>query len=122
MRAVSTDGEWEAWLAFFVEGIRQQAEAAVERAEALRELRREYERRFGHEKTAADRLAMRLFRDPYVTTTEVEEMLDVSYQTARNAITTLESEGVLRETTGKERYQEYKAVDIFAVLNQPLGE
>jgi len=122
MRAVSTDGEWEAWLAFFVEGIRQQAEAAVDRAGALRELRREYEHRFGSEKTAADRLAMRLFRDPYVTTTEVEEVLDVSYQTARNAITTLEAEGVLQETTGKERYQEYRAEDIFEVLNRPVGE
>ena len=122
MRAVSTDGEWEAWLAFFVEGIRQQAEAAVERAEALGGLRLEYEQRFGNEKTATDRLAMRLFRDPYVTTTEVEEMLDVSYQTARNAIADLVSEGVLQETTGKERYQEYKAVDIFEVLNRPVGE
>ena len=118
MRAVSEEGAWEPWLRFFVEGIRQQAADAVTRTERLRELRREYEREYGHEKTATDRLAMRLFEQPYVTTAEVAELLDVSHQTARNAITELEAAGVLKETTGKERYQEFRAVDIFEILTE----
>ena len=42
----------------------------------------------------------------------------MSHQTARNAITELETAGVLEETTGKERYQEYRAVDIFEILTE----
>lgn len=122
MRAVSEEGAWEPWLVFFVEGVRQQAVDAVTRTEKLREIRRQYEHRFGHEKTAADRLAMRLFQRPYVTTSDVEEMLDVSHQTARNAISALESEEILRETTGKQRYREYKAVDIFEILTESFEE
>lgn len=61
---------------------------------------------------------MRLFQYPYLTTDEVAELLDVSHQTARNAIHELESQGVLTETTGKERYQEFKAVDIFDILTR----
>jgi len=122
LRAVSEEGRWEEWLRFFVDGIRQQAKEAAERTDELRELRREYEIKYGDEKTAKDRLAMRLFRHPYLTTKDVQEILDVSSQTARNAIRSLEKEGVLQETTGKERYQEYKAVDIFNILNQPFGE
>lgn len=122
MRAVSEEGAWEPWLHFFVDGIRQQAADAVARTEELRGLRREYEIEYGHEKTATDRLAMRLFQYPYVTTNEVVEMLDVSHQTARNAIQALEDEGVLRETTGKERYQEFKAVDIFDILTRSFEE
>jgi Fic family protein len=122
MRAVSEEGAWEPWLQFFVDGIRQQAADAVTRTDELRGLRREYEARYGHEKTATDRLAMRLFQYPYVTTNEVEELLDVSHQTARNAIQALEGEGVLQETTGKERYQEFKAVDIFDILTRSFEE
>jgi Fic family protein len=61
---------------------------------------------------------MRLFQYPYLTTGEVVDLLDVSHQTARNAISELESHGVLEETTGKERYQEFKAVDIFDILTR----
>jgi len=120
MRAVSETGAWEPWLTFFVEAIRSQAAEAVERTNELRELRREYERAYGHEKTAADRLAMRLFKQPYVTSNDVAELLDVTQQTARNAIQELESQGVLTETTGKERYQEFKAIDVFEILDRPL--
>jgi Fic family protein len=120
MREVSETGAWVPWLRFFIEGISEQAAEAVERTEALRDLRRAYERRYGHEKTAADRLAMRLFRRPYVTANDVAEMLDVTGQTARNAIGELVANDVLVETTGKERYREYKAVDIFDVLDEPL--
>jgi Fic family protein len=120
MRTVSETGAWEPWLEFFVEGIRSQAAEAVERTNELRELRREYERTYGHEKTASDRLAMRLFQQPYVTSNDVAELLDVTQQTARNAIQQLEAQDVLTETTGKERYQEFKAVDIFEILDRPL--
>jgi Fic family protein len=120
MRAVSEEGAWEPWLEFFIEGIGQQAEHAFERTGELRELRREYEREYGNEKTATDRLAMRLFEQPYVDAATVAEMLDVTDQTARNALSELAASGVLEETTGKQRYREYKAVDIFEILSQPV--
>lgn len=59
---------------------------------------------------------MRLFQQSYVTTGDVEELLDVSRQTARNALMELEESGVPEETTGKQRYQEFRAVDIFEIL------
>jgi Fic family protein len=120
MRAVSEEGAWEPWLEFFIEGIRQQAADAIERTERLRGLRDEYRQEYGSEKTATDRLAMRLFRRPYVTTNDVAEMLDVTHQTANDAVSDLEAAGVLEETTGKERYREYKAVDIFDILSESL--
>jgi Fic family protein len=120
MRTVSEQGEWNAWLRFFIDGIRTQAEEAVERTEELRDLRRQYEREYGHGKTAADRLAMRLFERPYVTTNDAAALLDVTAETARTAIRQLESEGILEETTGKERYQEFRAVEIFDILDEPV--
>lgn len=113
MRAVSEEGAWEPWLEFFIKGIGQQAERAFDRTVELRNLRREYEREHGHEKKATDRLAMRLFQQPYVDAATVAEMLDVTDQTAWNVLSELEASGVLEETTGKQRYREYKAIDIF---------
>jgi Fic family protein len=63
---------------------------------------------------------MRLFQQPYVTTKDVQELLDVSRQTARNALMELQAAGVVEETTGKERYQEFRAVDIFEILTESL--
>jgi len=97
----------------FIEGIGQQASHAYKRTGELRYLRGEYEREYGHEKTATDRLAMRLFEQPYVTARTVANMLNVTQQTACNPLTELEESGVLEKTTGRERYREHKAVDIY---------
>jgi Fic family protein len=120
MRAVSDEGAWIPWIEFFLEGIRKQAKAAVERTSEIRDLRMEYEREFGHEKTAADRLAMRLFQHPYITGNDAKSLLDVTGPTARGAIEELEQKGILEETTGKDRYREYKAVDIFDILSKSM--
>ena len=120
MRAVSEEGAWESWLEFFITGIALQAEQAFDRTGELRNLRREYAREYGHEKTATDRLATRLFQQPYVDAATVADMLDVTDQTARNALSELEASGVLEETTGKQRYREYKAVNIFDIISRPI--
>lgn len=120
MRAVSEDGAWEPWLTFFIEAIGKQAAHARERTHDLSELRTEYEMEYGSGKTAADRLALKLFEEPYVDTKTVVDMLGVVDATARNALSELEAQGVLEETTGKERYREYKAVDIFDILSDSV--
>jgi Fic family protein len=121
MRAVSERGEWKEWIRFFVEGVKEQAKEAVERTEELRRLKRRYESQYGHGKTAADRLALRLFEQPYLTTSDASDLLGMSDQTARNAIQELVSDGILVEVTGKQRYREFKAVEIFDVLDRPLN-
>ena len=120
MRAVSEEGAWEPWLKFFIQAIGKQAEHARDRTDELRDLRQEYEREYGSGKTATDRLALRLFEEPYLDTRTTVDLLDVSDQTARNALSELEAQGVLEETTGKERYREYKAVDIFEILSNTV--
>ena len=45
-------------------------------------------------------------------------VLDVTTQTARNAIDELEAQDVLEETTGKQRHQKFEAVDIFEILTR----
>ncbi|PAU83627.1 filamentation induced by cAMP protein fic [Halorubrum salipaludis] len=119
MTAVRTDGEWEAWLAFFVEGIAKQAEESVTRTLALDELRRRYENEYGGVAYTKNRLACKLFERPYLTTKTVAKSFDVDHSTASRAIAALEEDGVLEEVTGKARNKEYRAREIFEILERP---
>jgi len=42
--------------------------------------------------------------------------LDVSRRTAYKVVDDLESDGLIEEVTGKERGKEYKAVEVFDIL------
>jgi len=119
MDAVRSDGEWDAWLSFFVGGVARQAEESVSRTLALDDLRRRYEDEYGGVTYTKNRLACSLFEQPYVTTTTVAERFDVEQSTASRAISELENEAVLEEVTGKSRNKEYRAREIFEILEQP---
>jgi Fic family protein len=119
MNGVRSHGDWEAWLSFFVEGVAQQAEESVDRTLALDELRRRYEDAYGGVQYAKHRLACTLFEQPYVTTKTVADMLDIDRSTAYRAIDELEAEGVLEEVTGNQRNKEYRAKEIFDILERP---
>ena len=119
MEAVRTDGDWAAWLEFFIRGVAQQAEESVDRTLALDRLRRRYESEYGGVQYAKNRLACLLFEQPYVTTTTVADMLDVDRSTAYRAVGSLVDDGVLEEVTGKQRNKEYRATEIFEILERP---
>jgi Fic family protein len=119
MEGVRAHGDWEAWLSFFIKGVAQQAEESVDRTMALDELRRRYEAEYGGVQYAKNRLACTLFERPYVTTKTVADMLDIERSTAYRAIDALEEEGVLEEVTGKQRNKEYRAKEIFDILERP---
>lgn len=119
LQAVRTDGDWEAWLSFFIEGVAKQAEESVTRTLALDELRRRYDDEYGGVSYTKNRLACALFEQPYVTTQTVANRFDVEQSTAYRAISKLVDEGILEEVTGKERNKEYRAKEIFDILEQP---
>jgi transposase len=54
-----------------------------------------------------------------VTTKTVAERFDIERSTAYRAIDDLEDEGVLEEVTGKKRNKEYRAKEIFEILERP---
>jgi Fic family protein len=119
MEAVRTHGDWEGWLSFFVTGVAQQAEESVDRTLALDRLRRRYEAEYGGVQYAKNRLACTLFEQPYVTTKTVADMLDIERSTAYRAIDALADDGVLEEVTGNKRNKEYRAKEIFEILERP---
>jgi Fic family protein len=118
LSAVRTDGDWEGWLDFFLDGVATIGEETVTAAGELFVTITEDRKRVLSE-SAASVVAMRLFEalpiQPIVTVASVMRALDTTKPTAGRAIETLEASGVLVETTGRRRDRSYtyeKYVDL----------
>lgn len=120
---VNSQGKWEEWLNFFLDGVIDQSKEVILRSRKLLELRDEYrlnyqDRRF----EAMMPVIYELFKNPVITIRQAAERADVNYQPARNAILKLEEDGVLEEVTGKDRYKVYHAREIIGVIEEPIEE
>ncbi len=115
LSAVRVDGDWEAWIDFFLDGVATIADEAVASARDLFTLVTADRARVLESDTmsvGAVRLFELLPRHPLVTVAATMKLLDTSKPTAARAIDALVKVGVLIETTGKKRdrwysYQKY---------------
>jgi Fic family protein len=104
--AVRTEGDWEGWLAYFLEGTRITAEQTTSSVQNLFALiSRDRADVLAHPSTtvAAARLFEALPRRPMVTVAGVTELIGVTKPTAAKAVDALSNVGVLVETTGRRR-------------------
>jgi Fic family protein len=103
---VRTDGDWEGWTAFFLEGVATAADEAVRDARSLFALvEQDRTRLLGSAGVSVS--ALRLFevlpRHPVVTLASVVKLLETTKPTAASAVSWLERVGILAETTGRQR-------------------
>jgi Fic family protein len=106
LNRVRTEGDWEGWTAFFLEGVATIAEEAVQGTRELFALVGRDRARVlaaGRTSVVASRLFEELPRHPIVTITGVVTLLETTKPTAAKAIALLEEVGVLGETTGRRR-------------------
>ena len=113
--AVRTEGDWEGWLRFFLDGVATIAGEATASARELFALVSADRRRalaIGSTSTAALRLFEALPSHPILTVGSAMKLIGASKPTAGRAIDGLVEAGVLAETTGRRRdrwfaYQAY---------------
>lgn len=118
--AVSQGGEWEEWLVYFLDGIKQESRRAIQRIKVLDGLRDRYMERVRKER-ADKRLSQAvnaLFSSPIVTVRQMGKQLGISYLPAERCMQRLVELGLLREITGKARNRIYQADEILKVLNE----
>ena len=118
LQRVRTDGDWMAWLRFFITGVAETAGEAVRHAGRLMDLREKFRARL-NDKPKALALLDELFINPYMTVARAERILKVSNPTARQAVTLLQKNGILEEITGKEWGRLYLAKPILRVIENP---
>jgi len=103
---VRQEGDWEAWLDFFLEGVEQTANGAVMTAQKLIKMFAEDEEKLKKLKRAAI-TAMNIFNvfrsRPILTISEVCKRSGVTFPSASKAIENLIKVGIVQEITGKQR-------------------
>ena len=94
---VSTQGDWHAWLVFFLKGIASQASSALERVGLLRELHGHYREQLVRRNAPIrlERLLDHIFSNPLIGQPEIMEHLGVSRTTAFRYMDHLLSTGML---------------------------
>jgi Fic family protein len=122
LQRVRTEGAWADWLRFFMEGVKETADQAVEAARSILELfdedRSRIDENLGRSAGSARRVHELLQRRPVVTTKRAAEQLPMSRPTVTSALDNLEALGIVHEMTGQERYRLYTYSDYFDILEE----
>ena len=114
LSAVRTEGDWEGWVAFFLEGVARAADTAERGIVALASLINTDRRRLLQAPKITP-ASLRLFEllplMPIFSIDQVCERLNTTFPTATAAVKTLESLGIVTEQTGqkKNRHFSYQA-------------
>lgn len=106
LSAIRTEGDWEGWVAFFLEGVRVTADETTATVRDLFALvNNDRAAALNHPATTvtAARLFEELPRHPIVSVAGVTELFGVTKPTAGKAINALVDAGILVETTGRRR-------------------
>ena len=107
LNRVRLTGDWEEWLAFFLEGVRVTAEGAVATSRRLVETfaadRAAIERNAGRRAGSALRMLDALKVRPVLSLADACDRTGLSFPTAASAMQTLAGQGIARELTGRPR-------------------
>ena len=107
LNRVRRTGDWEEWLAFFLQGVRSTAESAVATSRRLVEMfvsdRAAIEHNAGRRAGSALRVHDALKARAILSLAQVCERTELSFPTAASAMQTLARHGIARELTGRPR-------------------
>ncbi|NLX49082.1 MAG: Fic family protein [Methanospirillum sp.] len=124
LNRVRMEGAYEDWIAFFLRGVievSQEAERSAREIISLREAVVERLLEHGVGGASAVRLAYSLFERPIVTAGDVRRLLGLSQPAANALVNRFVAAGILRETTGKQRYKRYEFREYLAILERGTG-
>jgi Fic family protein len=110
LSAVRTDGDWEGWVAFFLEGVAAAASESERGIVSIASLIAADRRRL-LEAPKATPASYRLFEMlpmmPRFTIEKVRQRMETSFPTATAAVKILESLGIVTELTGQKKNRSY---------------
>lgn len=122
LNRVRLTGDWEAWLDFFLTGVRTTAEEAVSTVRRLTEMfeadRATVERRAGRRAGSVLRVHEALKARPILSLSEAVNRASLAFPTASTAMNFLIEQGIAREITGRSRGRLFVYDEYVSVLNE----
>ena len=119
---VRFNGDWENWIKFFLRGVVEVSDEAINSAKQIIDLQQKYtellnslDRNNGNYIT----LLNSLFDNPIITKSDVSDLLGVSAATAGTMVNVFCEAGILRDNTpDKQRYKQFVFFDYFEILKR----
>ena len=120
LAAVSRDGDWRGWVAFFLRGVFAQATQAINCCREVGVLRGDLRGQIQRRTRSGNALALLdlLFENPFVTVPRAASSMGVSAPTARTLVGLLVDMGVLDELPGRKRNRLYRATRLLDVIQR----
>lgn len=115
---VSRDGNWDAWLRYFIRGVAEQSRVAEETGHKILGLQKKYRQQLQTESVSRSvfQLLDMLFLNPFVSLPGVSDYLKITWPTAKASVERLVKLGILKEVSGRKRSRIYCAQELLDIL------
>lgn len=115
---VTRDGNWGAWLKYFIRGVAEQSKVAEETGYKILELQKKYRQQLQKTSVSAPvfQLLDMLFFNPFVSLPGISEYLKITWPTAKASVERLVKLGILEEVSGRKRNRIYCARELLDIL------
>ncbi len=118
--SVSSNGTWQEWLIYFLNGVAVQSEDVLSRAERINELLSQWKIVVASSGSKVPVEIVQNFAvNPYFTIKKIAEVLGIAYSTAQRGIQKLEAVGIIRKVNENKRDKVYCATEILRILEEP---
>lgn len=121
LQEVRTEGRWEVWLEFFLKGVRDVARQAHDAARQISQLFAadlEKTKSLGRAAPTARAILMLMQQRPILTIAKAAALSETTFPTASSALANLESLGLIKEISGKQRGRIYAYQAYLDILNE----
>jgi Fic family protein len=118
---VRSNGEWEAWLEFFLEGVKETSNQAVSAARRILALMSSDRKKIeGLGRPAASVLRVHQYAQtrPIFSIAAAARTVEISFPTASSAVEHLQNVGIVREITGRQRDRVFAYGAYLDILNE----
>ncbi len=125
LQKIRTDGDWEGWVEFFADAVKETAESAVKSANQLMKVAdedRKKIRTIGRAAGSALRVHQALLQKPVISIPKACQLSGVWATTATMVMKQLEKLGIVKEITGGRRNRLYNYVSYMKILNKGMDE
>jgi Fic family protein len=126
LQAVRTEGDWEAWIRFFLQGVAETAQGANETARNILTLFATDLKKISDARCSlgVEKIYTCLKQSPIVTSAKIIESTRLTRPTVLRNLAVLEDLGLVREITGKDRHKLFVYTEYLSLLSagtEPLG-
>jgi len=121
LQAIRTEGDWEKWIEFFADAVRETAESAVKAANQLMQVAdedRKKIRSIGRAASSALRVHQALLQKPVISIPKACQLSGLWTTTVTTVMKQLEKLGIVKEITGARRNRLYSYISYMKILNK----